>query len=576
MIRRQLLNSKPQIFKHFYSKVASGYQPNTSYLPTIYALSTHPGRAAIAVVRISGSQCQNVYKILTRKKTPPTPRKIIYSTLYDPLSYSLEKEKDASDDAGVLDHAVLLYFKGPQSYTGEDVLELQLHGGNAIVKAVLKALNKLGNTKSIKEEEAFQERPQNSELDIKLGLRYAEAGEFSKRAFENGALDLTQIEGIRDSIDADTELERISSLPSFSGATKAIYHSWRQQLVESVALLTALIDFSEDSGDVGESANVLFAQAKSKVQSTLDNVREFQDRISRGALVKEGIKLDLLGEPNAGKSHLLNTIVEKEAAIVSDIPGTTRDVLEVGMEIGGYKVLIGDTAGLRRNQEAVENETGIAKSALTIEMEGIRRAKKRFQKSDIILIVIPLDNKNFQNYYTKVVNDTNTTELPKVSQDILREINTLRNKRLVVVLNKEDLLESKAVKDKIIEGYSKALSVEPENVMFTSCVSQTGIDGLLEKISGECKLLVEDSTALNTSSDKPLSPIVASERVETIISHEIVDSLERFLETEGDDDVVIAVEELKHAVDGIAKITGESVGVEEVLGVVFSKFCVGK
>lgn len=567
MISKPFLLAKPLIFRSHFSSI-SRHTPITSYLPTIYALSTHHGRAAIAVVRISGSQCENVYKILTRKNKPPVPRKVLYSTIYDPATF----QPGVKDEKSILDHAVILYFRGPQSYTGEDVLELQLHGGNAILRAVLKALKTLGGTKSVKEEESISDKV----VDLKLGLRYAEAGEFSRRAFENGALDLTQIEGIRDSIDADTELERVSALPSFSGATKAIYHSWRQQLVESVALLTALIDFSEDSGDVGESANVLFDEAKAKVERILANVREFQGRISRGALVKEGIKLDLLGEPNAGKSFLLNTIVEKEAAIVSDIPGTTRDVLEVGMEIGGYKVLVGDTAGLRKNSNfETEKESEISRSALKIEMEGIKRAKARFKKSDIILVVIPMDDIKFKNYCNAVSVDPNTEQIPEVSKDILNELEGLRDKKIVAVLNKEDLLQNQNAKEKIVNAYSKVLKIDPDNVVLTSCVSQSGIDALMTKISNECSALVQNSDGETGYADNT-TPVVASERVETIISHDIVSSLERFLEIESDDDVVIAMEELKHAVDGIAKITGESVGVEEVLGVVFSKFCVGK
>lgn len=168
-----------------------------------------------------------------------------------------------------------MYFQGPKSYTGEDVLELQLHGGNAIVRAVLRALNKLGGSNAI--EVGISQTTKKSFVDMNLGLRYAEAGEFSRRAFENGVLDLTQIEGIRDAIDADTELQRIASLPSFSGSFKSLYHSWRHQLVESVALLTALIDFSEDSGDVGESSHILFDQAKSKVHDLLNEIENFEN-----------------------------------------------------------------------------------------------------------------------------------------------------------------------------------------------------------------------------------------------------------------------------------------------------------
>lgn len=481
---------------------------------------------------------------MTKRKSDPTPRSVIYSTLYNPAS---PKSPDS-----VLDRAVVLYFQAPHSYTGEDILELQLHGGNAIVRSVLSALHQLGKTSAVGE----------TSTETSLGLRYAEAGEFSKRAFQNGALDLTQVEGIRDAIDAETETQRQAALAPSSGALKDKYDAWRAQIVDSMALLTALIDFSEDSGDVGESASVLFTQARDKVGGLLAEIRGHRGQIQRSRLIVDGIKLDLLGPPNAGKSFLLNRLAEKEAAIVSDVPGTTRDVLEVPMDIGGYKLVLGDTAGLRKHKESVKSSdisehSSVAHSAMKIEMEGIRRAKERFKSSDVILAVIPIDS--------------NTTH--SGFHDISEEIRVLQEmgKKILVVLNKEDLLGEAADRGAVASSYAELLHVPDECIVLTSCINNTGIGDLVSKIEGECKRLVQSGDS--NSRDTPIS---TSQRVRDILDHEVVAGLENFMAVDDEHDVVIATEELRFAAEGIGKITGQGVGIEEVLGVVFGNFCIGK
>lgn len=483
----------------------SGGKSFLSHDATIYALSTNPGKSAIAIVRISGPLSGDIYQSLTNRKSLPEPRKAVLSALQD-------------RNGSVLDHALALYFKGPKSYTGEDLLELHLHGGQAIIRAVLTAIKELNSPDK--------------------RIRYAEAGEFSKRAFQNGQLDLTQIEGIRDLIDAETELQRQAAITSAGGNTKELYDGWRDKIVHNMAMVTALIDFSDDNADVNGD---LFETVKSNINGILSEINGHMDQISRSELLFSGIKLNLLGPPNAGKSSLLNIIAKREAAIVSEVPGTTRDILEVGMEIGGFKILIGDTAGLR----AMESVTG---DHAAIEMEGIKRARERFKGGDLIVTVIPA---------------ARSTGVPEGIKD---EISMLKdqNKRIIVAVNKIDQLPIDVTLDTIITKYSQAFDLPKDCIFPISCTNHTGVPELINGLTANCK-------ELTYSSNGP--PIGASQRIRDLLEQEVIYGLENFVNC---DDVVIATAELQHAIEGIGKITGRGVGVEELLGVVFSSFCIGK
>lgn len=499
-------------------------------LPTIYALSTHPGKAAIAVVRITGSSCKYIFQELTKRRKSPLPRSITYTALYDPLKPKSPKS--------VLDHAVVLYFQAPKSYTGDDILELQLHGGRAIVKTVLNAISSLHSP-----DEGYQ-------------IRYAEPGEFSKRAFQNGIIDLTQVEGIRDSIDAETETQRQSALTSASGRMKLKYDEWRHQIVDTMALLTALIDFSEDS-DITSSTE-LFKSAKNKVSNLLLEIQDHYKEIKRSELLVSGIRLDFLGPPNAGKSFLLNRLAEREAAIVSDVPGTTRDVLELAMDISGFKVVLGDTAGLRSINANLSNESdeNIGNLNNKIELEGMKRARLRFKDSDVVLAILPLSK---------------DATSPVVSDDVLIEIKELQQlgKTIIVVLNKEDLVDSNTSIQQLKKSYALKLNLPLNNIVSISCLTQSGLSNLIEK-------LVVNFQEMTFDKSSGEAPIGVSQRTKDILENDVVAGLKRFLQVEDESDVVIATEELRFSADGIGKITGEGIGVEEILGVVFSSFCIGK
>lgn len=470
---------------------------------TIFALSTRPGRAAIGVVRILGSHSKYIYQKLTKSRLPPKPRMASLRKLYN--------------EKGLVDQAVALYFNGPRSYTGEDSLELHLHGGTAIVKAVLNSIRGLHD-------------PEKG-----ISIRYAEQGEFSRRAFMNGRLDLTEVEGIRELIDAETETQRLGALDSLSGNTKKIMQGWRSQIVNNVALLTTIIDFGEEH-DLEQTAELL-EQVDGNVANLIGEIKQYCKKVQGSEILKSGIKVCLTGPPNAGKLSLLNELASSELAIVSDIAGTTRDIIDVPLDIAGYKVVIGDTAGIRDLLKAS-----------TIEQEGIRRAKLHANLGDLILAVIsgPEEiNEEFKNHISLLVET---------------------KKPIVVVVNKIDLWEE-ANDSEIKKKFCQELQVPEKNIFFISCLSRSGLDILREALVTKFKEL-----SMSTDSD----PIAISARALDLLQNDVLHGLEEFRQWTDSDDVVLASECLRGAIEGIGKITGEAVGVEEILGVVFSSFCIGK
>ena len=306
--------------------------PDLSQQPTIYALASGSGRAGVAVVRVSGAQAGAALSALTRKALPQ-PRMARLVRLKDPVV------------GETLDDALALWFPGPASFTGEDVVELHLHGGLAVVDGVLAALSGLH------------------------GLRLAEAGEFTRRAFDNAKLDLTQVEGLADLIDAETQAQRKQALRQAEGELGRLYDGWRETLVRSLAHLEAELDFSDE--ELPEHLH----------QSMMDGVRSLHRAVQahlqdgrQGERLRGGVRLAIIGPPNAGKSSLMNALARREAAIVSDIAGTTRDVVEVHLNVAGYPLLVADTAGLRESGD-------------TIEQEGVRRAKAWAEGADLKLAV---------------------------------------------------------------------------------------------------------------------------------------------------------------------------------------------
>ncbi|MDY6408202.1 MAG: tRNA uridine-5-carboxymethylaminomethyl(34) synthesis GTPase MnmE [Pseudomonadota bacterium] len=330
---------------------------------TIYALSSGLGRGGVAVIRLSGKQVLDVLKKMVHLEKPKA-RYAYFKPIY--------RGRD------ILDQALVLYFPAPHSFTGEDVAEFQIHGGHAVIQAVLETLGEM------------------------TGCRPAERGEFSRRAVINGKMDLTEAEGLLDLINAETERQRGQALSQMQGELGHLYDGWRQDLMHHMAYLEAFIDFPEEEIPP-EKADLIDCDVKDliqKIQSHLNDNRA-------GEKLREGFQIALIGAPNVGKSSLMNALVHKDVAIVSQMAGTTRDVVEAHLDVDGFPVILADTAGLRD-------------SAGDIEAEGIRRAVQRATDADLILFV---------------------QDIQKAPQgDMLPD--ALKNKTVLTVWNKADLKKS--------------------------------------------------------------------------------------------------------------------------------------
>ncbi|HET6971326.1 MAG TPA: tRNA uridine-5-carboxymethylaminomethyl(34) synthesis GTPase MnmE, partial [Phenylobacterium sp.] len=284
---------------------------------TIYAPATAAGRAAVAVVRVSGPATRAAVEALAGDV--PTPRRTSLRLLQD-------------DDGVEIDRALVLFFEGPESYTGEDAAEFHVHGGSAVIGALIRAL-------------------------AALGLRLAEPGEFTRRAFENGKLDLAQAEGVADLVDAETEAQRRQALEQLGGRLSLAQAAWTDALVEALAMLEAAVDFPDE-----EVPQDVAARARPALERLVAELELAAADAERGERVREGFRIALIGAPNAGKSTLLNALAKRDAAIVTATPGTTRDIIEVPMVLAGYKAVLADTAGLRDTADEIE-------------AEGVRRAR---------------------------------------------------------------------------------------------------------------------------------------------------------------------------------------------------------
>ncbi len=300
---------------------------------TIFALATAPGRSGVALVRVSGPQTEVGIRRLTRGEVP-LERKAVIRTLFDPSTCDR------------IDTGIVLFFRGPHSYTGENIVEFQMHGGRAVQAAMLSALAKLP------------------------GFRPAEAGEFTRRAVENGRLDLTQAEAIADLVAAETDAQRRLALRQHDGELSGLYEGWRSRLIRAAAWIEASIDFADE--DIPEDAVAKSRQEISEVRAEI--IAHLNDG-RRGEILRDGLQIAVIGSPNVGKSSLVNALARRDVAIVSEQPGTTRDVIEVHLDLGGYAVILADTAGLRQSSDGVEQE-------------GMRRARARAESADLRILVL--------------------------------------------------------------------------------------------------------------------------------------------------------------------------------------------
>lgn len=300
-------------------------------MDTIFAPSTAAGQAGIAVIRLSGPAVRDVLKQVCHINDPQ-PRYAAFSGIYAP-------------DGDKIDEAVVLFFKGPNSFTGEDVAEIQCHGSRAVLKEILSVLSALP------------------------ACRMAEPGEFTKRAVYNQKMDLTAAEGLIDLIHADTEAQRKWAVRQMDGALQRVYDGWRGELVQSLALMEAYIDFPEE-----EIPDSCLEDIRNRTYNVITQLEQHLDDKGRGKRLKEGFSIVLVGAPNVGKSSLMNQLAKRDVAIVSSIAGTTRDIVEVSLDVAGYPVILADTAGLRETEEEIESI-------------GISRAIKRIREADFVIAV---------------------------------------------------------------------------------------------------------------------------------------------------------------------------------------------
>ena len=561
------------------------YSTLESYGATIYALSTAPGRAAIAIIRVSGPACLDVYQALCPSKGPPKPR---YATLR-----ALYETSKAPAECELLDSgALVLYFPAPDTVTGEDILELHIHGGTAVSKAVLAAISKV----------QLKDLPQN--------IRYAEPGEFTKRAFYNNRLDLTQVEALGDTLTAETEQQRRLAVRGSTSCLAEKYEGWRQLLLYARGELEALIDFSDDQ-HFEETPAKLCASVVEQVQELRQQLKASIESASRGELLRNGINIALVGAPNAGKSSLLNRIVGREAAIVSEQAGTTRDIVDVSVDIGGYLCRFGDLAGLRKRYENAGHELN------SIEEEGIRRARERAFKADVVIVflstrIASASNNNHNN----TVAGLNDVCLGDEVEATLAQLDP-KSQRVVCVLGKADLFPAQDSIKAICTHFSQHPSLhkflKPSGlpIIPISCKEANsssfgkkqsdprGIQTFLRSLTrlfGSMTEAIRPAHEGPTGNDSSWAESLGATERQRLLLQQCLQHLDTFLAqigshgaSEGNKavlcgeeadsvDIVLAAENLRSAADCLAKMTGkgEAGDVEEVLGVVFEKFCVGK
>ena len=446
--------------------------------PTVFAPSTAAGRAGIAVVRVSGPRAGEALTALTGRPAPAA-RVATRARLSDP------------DSGEVLDDGLVLWFPGPRSFTGEDLAELHLHGSRAVLSGVLAALGRVP------------------------GLRLAEAGEFTRRAFDAGKLDLAEAEGLADLIAAETEAQRRQALRQLGGELGRLTEAWREQLIRALAHAEAEIDFPDEDVPGG-----LIAALGPPLTAVAGEIRRHLADQRRGERLREGLSIAIVGPPNAGKSSLLNRLARREAAIVSAAAGTTRDIVEVQLDLGGYPVILADTAGLRDLE-------GGGSAHDEIEREGMRRARARAEAADLKVLVLDA---------------TQPAIDPAVRA--LADANTL------AVANKTDLAAT--VPD-----------LPGQRVYGLSAKTGAGLDGFIAALTGE--------VAARLASADTAAPVITRARHREALA-DCVAALDRAAAGTGSE---LIAEDLRLATRALGRITGR-VGVEDVLDLIFREFCIGK
>jgi len=442
---------------------------------TIYALSSGPGVSGIAIIRISGSKTPEILEKLTGKPIPK-PRMATFRKI------------NKINTSELIDEGIILWFPGPDSYTGEDMAEIQVHGSKAVIDALHSSISNIEN------------------------CRLAEPGEFTKLAFQNGKINLLKAESVADLISSETEIQRQQAIKIMKGKSADQFNSLREKLLKILSHVEAKIDFPDE-----DLPSDILKEIKKSSDDVLKNIQKILNDQKVGERIREGFKIAILGPTNAGKSSLLNHLSNRDVAIVSEIAGTTRDVIETHLNIDGYPVIVSDTAGIRESKNEIEKK-------------GIKLSLNRAEEADLKLVVIDAKNPDFT--------------------DVLKG---LLDQNAILVINKSDLLKE---------------DIDPEikklNHVLISIKENLNIDELILKIKNNLK------NKFITSDDILITRERHRQHLEQCLEY-----LKNFNKKNKDEDFDKAAEDLRLATRHLGMIVGK-VDVEEILGSIFNDFCIGK
>ena len=442
---------------------------------TIFALSSGPGISGVAIIRISGPEASNVIKSLTGKEIPK-PRMAVLRKI---------NNINASE---LIDEGIIIWFPGPESYTGEDMAEIHVHGGKAVILAVQNEISKIKN------------------------CRFAEPGEFTKLAFQNGKINLLKAESIADLISAETEIQRLQAVKIMQGQSSQKFNELRGKLLKLLSFVEAKIDFPEE--DLPEDN---LKKIKKDSTDVLNKIEQILNDQKVGEIIREGFKIAIVGPTNAGKSSLLNNLSNREVAIVSEIAGTTRDVIETHLNIDGYPVIISDTAGIRNSKDEIEKK-------------GIKLSLDKAENADLKLVVVDAKSINLSGF-----------------------LNDLLKNNAILVINKSDLLKNKI--DSEVLKFDHVLISLKEN---------SNIDKLILKIKSNLQNKFISQENILITRERHRQHLIKS-----------AEHLRNFLDKNDKKDFDKAAEDLRLATRHLGMIVGK-VDVEEILGSIFNDFCIGK
>lgn len=480
-----------------------GFGPSSA--DTIYALATARGRAGVGIIRVSGGETRQVLAgILPR---------VQYERVVERPRFLHRVSLEDAPRGLTLDHGMAVYFAGPASFTGEDVAELHIHSSRAVIQAVYAQLARLP------------------------GVRLAEPGEFSRRAFLHGKMDLTQTEGLGDLLAAETETQRQLAMAQLAGSNRGIFETWRNRIVQAMAMTEAWIDFAEEENIEADT----LAAVQRLVAQLAEQLRAELSRMRVGEIIKGGLRVALCGPPNAGKSSILNKLARRQAAIVSPVAGTTRDILEVSLEVAGQAVVLMDTAGLRDAHKEAHLDP--------VEREGIRRALEAAETADHVLFVVDAG-----------------TLLAEGTNGEFAHLAALDPARVSVIFNKIDLLAPGLDEHQLRSRLPPPHQHVPA-ICHSTLVGGEGVDRLRDELLGR---LVRDAGFSGRREDLPA---IANER-QRMHAEAVLAALGQF-EVRLREDIVVASEDLRQAAAAIGRITGH-IDSEEVLDRLFSTFCIGK